>query len=198
MKEKFGSYSDLVGGMICKVRAGDQKAFSELLQLYEPLFTSLLSKCIQEQANQQDLEDIKQELTVVFYNAILSFDLEQQDVNFGLYAKICLQNALITQLRNLRKRTNLMPILFAGDEELMDSAIEDDEFFASFAKREELQELTSRKEREQSPLENRVWRLYVTGISCREIAAEVQKSEKSVENAIFRIRQKLKHLFQKS
>ena len=134
MKEKIGSYGDLVGAIIGKVRSGDQKAFSELLQLYEPLFTSLLSKCVQEQANEQDIEDIKQELTVVFYNAILSFDLEQRDVNFGLYAKICLQNALITQLRNLRKRTNLI----AGDEELLDFAVGDDEFFSSFVKKEEL------------------------------------------------------------
>ena len=193
MKEKFGSYSDLVGTMICKVRGGDQKAFSELLQLYEPLFTSLLSKCGQEYANEQDLEDIKQELTVVFYNAILSFDLEQKDVNFGLYAKICLQNALITQMRNLRKRTNLI----AGDEELLDTAVGDDDFFASFAKKEELLELTNRIERELSPLENRVWRLYVTGMSGKDIAETVGKSEKSVENAIFRIRQKLKQLFPK-
>lgn len=193
MKEKFGSYSDLVGTMICKVRGGDQKAFSELLQLYEPLFTSLLSKCDQEHANEQDLEDIKQELTVVFYNAILSFDLEQKDVNFGLYAKICLQNALITQLRNLRKRTNLI----AGDEELLDSAVGDDEFFASFTKKEELLELTHKIEGELSPLENRVWRLYVTGMSCKDVAEAVGKSEKSVENAIFRIRQKLKNLFPK-
>lgn len=194
MKEKIGSYGDLVGAIIGKVRSGDQKAFSELLQLYEPLFTSLLSKCVQEQANEQDIEDIKQELTVVFYNAILSFDLEQRDVNFGLYAKICLQNALITQLRNLRKRTNLI----AGDEELLDFAVGDDEFFSSFVKKEELRELTDKIERELSPLENRVWRLYVTGMSCKNIALEVDKSEKSVENAIFRIRQKLKLLFPKS
>ena len=131
----------------------------------------------------------------MFYNAILSFDLEQKDVNFGLYAKICLQNALITQLRNLRKRTNLMPIPFDGDEKLLDSMVEDDEFFASFAKKEELKELTHRIERELSPLENKVWRLYVTGMSCKDIARETQKSEKSVENAVFRIRQKLKCLF---
>lgn len=197
MKETFSSYNELVGGMISKVKGGDQKAFSELLQLYEPLFTSLLSKCGQEQANEQDLEDIKQELTVVFYHAILSFDLKQNDVNFGLYAKICLQNALMTQLRNLRKRANLMPILFAGDEEILNAAVEDDEFFDSFAKNEELQELTHKIERELSPLENRVWRLYITGMSCKGIASEVQKSEKSVENAIFRIRQKLRHLFSK-
>lgn len=192
MKETFGSYNDLVSSMIGSVRNGDQKAFAELLQLYEPLFSSFLSKCGQEQANDQDLEDIKQELTVVFYNAILSFDLNQKDVNFGLYAKICLQNALITQLRNLRKRTNLM---LAGDEVLLETVMEDDEFFTSFATKEEMQELTNKIERELSPFENRIWRLYVTGMSGKDIATETQKSEKSVENAIFRIRQKLKHLF---
>ena len=97
-------------------------------------------------------------------------------------------------MRNLRKRTNLI----AGDEELLDFAVGDDEFFSSFVKKEELRELTDKIERELSPLENRVWRLYVTGTSCKNIALEVDKSEKSVENAIFRIRQKLKLLFPKS
>ncbi len=195
MKEKFGSYNDLVSGKISAVRSGDQQAFSELLGLYEPLFSSLLSQCKDEEINEQDLEDIKQELTVVFYNAVLSFELDQKDVNFGLYAKICLRNALVTQMRRFRKRANLMPVFFSVDEDLAASVADDDDVFTDLVKREELIALNKRIEAELSPFENKVWRLYVTGMSCKDIADAVDKSEKSIENAIFRIRKKLRALF---
>ncbi len=195
MKEKFGSYNDLVSGKISAVRNGDQQAFAELLGLYEPLFASLLSQCKDEEINEQDLEDIKQELTVVFYNAVLSFELDQKDVNFGLYAKICLRNALVTQMRRFRKRANLMPVFFSADEDLAASVADDDDVFTDLVKREELIALNKQIEAELSPFENKVWRLYVTGMSCKDIADAVDKSEKSIENAIFRIRKKLRALF---
>ncbi len=197
MKEKFGSYNDFVMGKIVAVRSGDQQAFSELLGLYEPLFASLLAQCNSQETNIQDIEDVKQELTVVFYNAILSFDLDQKDVNFGLYAKICLRNALITQMRNLHKRANRMPLLFSDHEALVATVVADDEFLADFTKDEELREMNIRIEAELSPLENRVWRLYVTGMSGKGIAEIMGKDEKSIENAVFRIRKKLRMLFPK-
>ncbi len=190
-----GSYNDLVLGKILAVRSGDQQAFSELLGLYEPLFSSLLSQCNGEEINEQDIEDIKQELTVVFYNAVLSFELEQKDVNFGLYAKICLRNALVTQMRKFRKRANFMPVFFSADEDLAASVADDEDIFTDLVKKEELIALNKQIEAELSPFENKVWRLYITGISCKDIAVSVQKSEKSIENAIFRIRKKLRALF---
>ncbi len=196
MKEKIGSYNNFVLGEIHAVRNGDQQAFSELLGLYEPLFSSLLSQCNEAEMNAQDIEDIKQELTVVFYNAILSFELEQKDVNFGLYAKICLRNALVTQMRKYHKRAALMPIMFSGNEILVESAVDEVDVFAEIVKKEELRALNKKIENELSPFENRVWRLYVTGMSCKDIANLVDKSEKSIENAVFRIRKKLRALFQ--
>ena len=43
-------------------------------------------------------------------------------------------------------------------------------------------------------LENEVWSYYVNGYSSREIAMKLNSSEKSIDNAIFRIRRKLKTL----
>ena len=58
-----------------------------------------------------------------------------------------------------------------------------------------MRELNCRIEQVLSPFENKVWRCYVAGCASREIAHFLDKSEKSIDNAIFRIRQKLKKLF---
>ena len=48
-----------------------------------------------------------------------------------------------------------------------------------------------------SDLENRVWWPYVTGVSVSEIARDLGRDERSVHNAIYRIRRKLRaHLSQ--
>ena len=62
-------------------------------------------------------------------------------------------------------------------------------------KKEELRELTVRIEQMLSPFENKVWRLYVAGCTSREIAKQFGKTEKSIDNAVFRVRQKIKSLF---
>ena len=43
-----------------------------------------------------------------------------------------------------------------------------------------------------SPYEKKVFELYVAGMSVKEIAHELGKSEKSSANAVFRIKSKIK------
>jgi RNA polymerase sporulation-specific sigma factor len=62
-----------------------------------------------------------------------------------------------------------------------------------------MKEYTSKYLKEQiekklSQYENEVWSYYVNGYSSREIATKLGSSEKSIDNAIFRIRRKLKTL----
>ena len=49
-------------------------------------------------------------------------------------------------------------------------------------------------EKTLSPYENEVWGYYVNGYSSKEIASKLNSGEKSIDNAIFRIRRKLKTL----
>ena len=43
-----------------------------------------------------------------------------------------------------------------------------------------------------SPFENRIWQLFVLGKTAKEIGVIVGKDERSVNNAIYRIRRKLR------
>ncbi len=195
MREMFDSYDKIVKNLILQVRKENQEAFEEMLQLYDPLITSFVNRFWRNDVTEQDAEDLKQELTLVFYNSILSYDLGQNDVSFGLYAKICLNNALITQIRAMKKRKGTEMLSLESEDWISDEHENQEDPAVALIKREEMRELNRRIDRALSDFENKVWRSYVAGCSSREIARTLGKSEKSIDNAIFRVRQKLKALF---
>ena len=192
MREKFGSYDKILRELIVQVRHGKQEAFEELLRIYEPLILSYVGR-FDPNETLQDSEDIRQELTVAFYNSILSYDISQTDVSFGLYAKICLNNALITLIRAQKKQKSPETVWLNVEE--LDQGGEDPS--AELIKSEEMRELNCRIEKTLSHFENQVWQSFVMGCSSREIAQRLDTNEKSIDNAIFRIRKKLKPLFLK-
>ena len=194
---ELNSYKDIVNSLILKVRASSPAAFEEMLELYDPLITSFVTRFCANNVNKQDAEDLRQELTVVFYNSILSFDLEQNEVSFGLYAKICMNNALVTQLRALKKRNENSFVSLQSDDVITRISGEEDNPEHDLIEREAVKELKTRIESLLSSFENKVWRLYVAGCTSREMAQTLGKSEKSIDNAVFRIRRKLKTLFLK-
>ncbi|MBE6535789.1 MAG: sigma-70 family RNA polymerase sigma factor [Ruminococcaceae bacterium] len=175
--------------LIFRVRKGDDVAFSELLSRYTPLIEGSLLRSLGDEFYGLYSEDLRQEATMVFYNSILTYDVEQHEVEFGLYAKICITNALISQKRLLMRRRgeslseNDLGELF-GDSEQDPSAI--------VMEQESLRALDSLIRGSLSDLEYRIWCLYMSGKTASEISLSVGKSSKSVNNAIYRIRRKLR------
>ena len=169
-----------------RIREGDQAAFATLMELYAPLIGAETARRAAGLCT-QDVEDLQQVAALALYRAALGFDLEQNEVEFGLYAKVCISNALNSQLRVIRRY-------------LSEISVQDDVFLREIgedpAKRvmeqEAAQALCARVRNLLSPYENRVWTLFVTGRSAREIAALLQKDTHSIENAVYRIRQKLR------
>ena len=174
--------------LISCVRKGEQSAFIELLGLYNPLVQSEVARH-GEALGDFDLDDLRQTALVALYRAALNFDLAQEEVAFGLYAKICISNALATHLRALRRRTVEVPVGDDWDE--VQSGDESDPAGRIMAE-ENLQLLRTRIRALLSPFENCVWDLFTAGFSVGEIAVRLQKESRSIENAIYRIRQKLR------
>lgn len=174
-----------------RVRNGEQEAFSELLAQYRPLIESSVSRFCTDWSDSAEREDLRQEATVGFYRAILSYDLEQTEVEFGLYAKICISNTLISQMR-LRKRR---------EAELLTESLSTDCFVhdsedpaGRLLEQERVKALYSVIRKNLSDLEYCVWQYYMAGRTAAEIGRLVEKDEKSVSNAIYRIRKKLRAL----
>ena len=174
-----------INALILAARSGDQSAFETLLDRYSPLIESL-SLSFSSANDAQDKDDFYQEACIAFYRAVEHFDLTQAEVEFGLYAKTCIRNRLLSFCRKLRHRDLTVGLYgeteTASEVDPSQSIVERENFLALYQKIESL----------LSPYESRVWWLYLSGRTAREIAAQVQREERSVQNAIFRIRKKLR------
>ena len=175
--------------LIRQAQGGSRDAYLALKTQYRPLIESSVTRYVTQDLSHQDVADMREEAERVFLNALITYDTEQDGVDFGLYAKICLRNGLVSEMRRLhaRKRLGIVPLdsydLFAMEDPAGDLA-EAEHFHYLYVKiREHL-----------SDMENKVWWMYVSGVEVKAIAQKIQKDEKSVHNAIYRIRRKLREL----
>lgn len=189
----FNTDRQKVRELILNFRGGDEKSFTELLEIYSPLIESSVSKYAVMYDTMADADDLRQEATVVFYNSIMTYELDQNEVEFGLYAKICITNALISQLRARKKRENERPSDIFSDEFFV---LDSEDPLRKILEQESVKKLYSVIRKSLSDFEYSIWRLYMSGRSAKEIGDIVGKDEKSVNNAIYRIRVKLRAMLQ--
>lgn len=190
MKNQSNSQDPSVVVLLKSAQDGDQKAFEELLRRYTPLIDSLTGRFFSSSTfSVQDREDLRQEALVAFYYALMHFNTAQEDVQFGLYAKECIQNRLISHLRKLKHQNKVLLMesetAIASDAELPDPSLH-------LVEQEAYVDLCNRVSKLLSEYENRIWWIYLSGRTAKEVAALLQTSERSVQNAIYRIRKKLR------
>ena len=148
-----------------------------------------------------DSEDLIQEGMMGLLAAIREYNSEKA-VHFRTYAEVCIKNRLLSAVKAAArdKHTPLNTYisfetpLFSGNGDhyaygAADQLQEDPE--AILLGREAFQERMRALEGQLSGFEASILRLYLNGLSYSEIAAEVNKSPKSVDNAVQRIRRKL-------
>lgn len=180
-----------VSDLIQEVRNGDHSAFEVLSEHYSPLILSMAqmyaSTC---GADDAEKEDILQEAMVAFYQASLRYDLSRTEVSFGLYAKVCIRNRLVSYIRRRSAREALV-----GAERLeKQDGSEASDPLEDVIRREDLSRVMMIIHDELSPYEKKIFSLYILGRTSDEIALSIGKTKKSVSNAIYRIRIKIKGL----
>ena len=148
-----------------------------------------------------DSEDLIQEGMMGLLSAIRTYDASG-GVPFKSYAELCIHNRIRSAVKSASRRKHLplnsgVPLDDLLSEESMPEA------FLSFDRRttedqvldkENEQELQSAFAKHLSPLEQTVLSLYLNGLSYSEMAVQTGKSEKSIDNAVQRIRRKLARL----
>ena len=177
--------------LILQARAGSREAYLTLIGKYRPLIESSLARFAPSFVTKQESEDMREEAERVFLCAVSSFDTEQEAVDFGLYAKICLRNGLVSEWRNIqaRRRVAALPL----DETVgLETPSEVEDLAARMVEDESFRQLCRTVRSHLSDYENRVWWPFVTGVSVSEIARDLGRDERSVHNAIYRIRRKLR------
>lgn len=171
---------------ILRARDGSNDALSALQKTYRPLVDSLLA-LYSVGMNAQEKVDLREEAERAFIRAVIRYDLESTHITFGSYAKICIRNSLISacnELYELRRES----VVALEDEELAD----DDDVPGDLADEENFRHLCRIVSAHLSEYENRIWWQYVMGVSVADIAKGLGRDERSVHNAIYRIRKKLR------
>ena len=176
---------DDLSALLHSVREGETGAFNRLLDLYRPLLVSSVSSFGEKDGV------MMQEATIALYHAALAYR-EGRGTSFGLFAKICVKNALSSALRQEMKRRE-GPL----DEESGELPETDPEVVLIYA--ETVQAFYRLCTELLSPFEFKTVTLRVAGYSNREIADRLKKSERSVANALGRstgkIRRRLSDLY---
>ncbi len=176
--------------LILRAQGGSDDACRELRQKYRPLIESSVARFCVSALTRQERADLVEEAERVFLGAISTYDCDQDAVDFGLYAKICLRNGLISEWRRMEVRRRVVTVedteaVAPADMRMEDPAgrVMEEEGFLSLCRavRENL-----------SDFENRVWWPYVTGVTASDIARTLGCDERAVHNAIYRIRRKLR------
>ena len=193
---KIQQDADLIG-LLCAAKAGDQQAYAVLLARYEPMLRTMVYKYAVADMGEADLEDLRQEASVVFCSAIQTYDTSKEGVEFGLYAKICVGHGLASAMRVFRRQRQHTLLSLEGEGLIeQNPGLLGSEASVSEAliDKERMEALQLTIQRALSSYESRVWWMYVSGASASHIAQVLGKDEKSVSNAIYRIRRKLRQV----
>lgn len=198
MQNEF--YEPLADEQIVELSAeGDKQATEYILAKYKNLVRSRAKDLYLAGA---DREDLVQEGMIGLFKAIRDFDATKQ-ASFRGFAELCIKRQLITAVRGASRQKH-MPLnsyvslngtSFEDDTErsLMDMLAEreavDPE--ALFLRREKVETLESVAAQKLSNLERSVLSLYIGGMNYQEIAVELKRSPKSIDNALQRIKRKL-------
>lgn len=192
-------YQDLSDAeLIQKTREHDEMAEETLLKRYKPL---VLSRANAYYLVGGDRDDLVQEGMLGCYKAVLNFDPEKQ-VSFAAFADVCVRRQIYSAVKisNRKKHlplNNSLSLDSPADmehtvtvlESMVDKNTMDPE--QRLIGQEEFETLSDAINRDLSRMEKRVLSLYLRGLSYQEIGTRLNKTAKSVDNAIQRVKKKL-------
>lgn len=191
--------------LISILRDGDEAVYDYIIKKYEKLVFSKAKSLFILGA---DTEDLIQEGRIGLYKAIKDYDFGR-DAKFYTFADLCITRQIYTAVEASKKKkhiplnsyVSLYSDVSEGDENevyLIDSLPGNDENPEGIIIDNETVELLEKEiEAVLSPLEKQVFELYITGLGYVEIARILGRDDKSTDNALQRIKSKLKPVFLK-
>ncbi len=201
MKELYREMSD--EELIARYMDGDAAVVDFLMDKYKYLVRMQAGNMFLLGA---DREDLLQEGMIGLFKAIRDYD-PGRDASFQTFAKLCISRQIFTAVEasNRHKHAPLNSYLSLSDtagEEYQEArermakmtAVESPE--ALVIDKENVAQLEQILTAELSPLEKQVLDLYFIGMSTREIAAILGRPEKTTDNALQRLRGKLRKVFE--
>lgn len=197
-EEKYTNLSDQE--IIALIRAGDNDAIDFLLEKYKNL--------VRKKANTLfliggDKDDLIQEGMIGLYKAIRDFDLSA-NANFYAFAELCIARQIYTAIKLSNRKKNIplndyisfnSPVFGEEGNEnisLLDLILSNNQNPEDLViDKESTSMIKYELERRLSLMERKVLNLYLSGKDYQEIAKELERESKSIDNALQRIKSKL-------
>ena len=197
---EMGKYDRLTDEqLIERLRAGEREIMDHLMVKYKSM--------VRKKARAMYLlggenEDLIQEGMIGLFKAVRDYD-SGRDASFSTFAELCVSRQMYTAVQASTRKKH-MPLntyisLYgtqgeAEEAELMNAIPADSEKSPEelFIDRENVEVLERTIEKELSAFEKQVLDLYVTGMRTPQIARVLGRDAKSTDNALSRIRSKLR------
>ena len=166
---------------------GDESAFVRIAEDFAPLIKSEVARAVSMAARYEyDADELSQEAMLALYKAACSYKTNKE-VTFGLYAKICIRNRMLSCIRKLVSRAKKAEKLRSAVPKTHHSATE--ELLLAIEENSEFGKWLSTA---LTSFEARVLDLYLEKKRYSEIAKELGVTEKSVDNALYRVKRKIR------
>lgn len=200
MYESEFDYANLSDEELVELSAsGDRRATEHLLSKYKNLVKNRAKAYFLVGA---DRDDIVQEGMIGLFKAIRDFDITKQASFLG-FAEVCIKRQIITAVKASTRQKHLPlnsyislsdpvykdnPELSLLDKIAQRDSVDPEEMFL---RREMAEHIGTEIENKLSSLEKTVLSLYLNGMNYQEIAIELNRTPKSIDNALQRIKRKL-------
>jgi RNA polymerase sporulation-specific sigma factor len=175
--------------LICRLRAGESSIEEYLLEKYKP-FVKSKSRALFLVGG--DKEDLIQEGMIGLFKAIRDYNPEN-GAPFAAFAKLCVERQIYTAIEAAGRMKNA-PLnayisLSEESETLMDGGIED-----AVIEKTSFQQMYLDAQGYLSRMEKEVLSFFLEGKEYTEIAEILGKTDKSIDNALQRIKAKIRKI----
>lgn len=188
--EQLDDYMNLSDNELIELyKQGDQLAFQQLAVRYIFIIRNKSSDLYNMGI---EYEDLFQEGLLGLHNAVRSFN-ENGGASFRTYAGICIRNRLVSAVRTANTDKNkINSIVLSLDDETDLQSLPVTEPENLIILRENFQRFIDYLKTNLSKTELSVLSLYIEGNSYDEIAGKLEITKKACDNAMQRVRKKLR------
>lgn len=200
MRDSMRQYEGLSDEeLIARAKSGDSEVVDYLMEKYKGL---VKNKARTMYLIGGENDDLIQEGMIGLFKAVRDFR-PGRDAAFQTFARVCVERQMYNAIKNSNRQKH-QPlnsyISLSGEKEgnedpLKDMWVENPE--SIIIDRENVRNLEKEISSALSPMENQVLKQYLNGSAYTEIARILKKSPKSVDNALSRIRGKIREKMMK-
>ena len=185
--------------IIHRIRNGCKRGMEHLIEKYKPLVRAKSRSYFLVGA---DREDIVQEGMIGLFKAIRDYR-EEKSIPFRMFAEMCITRQIITAVKTatrqkhipLNSYVSLNKRIFDEDsdktliEMLQEVSVTDPEEL--FISKEDYSVIEHKMVELLSPFEKQVLTMYLGGIAYQDIARQLNRPVKSIDNALQRLKKKI-------